>query len=85
LIAGSEGFERTGAFDSMETAAAPMGLEPRPGVALIDIQLPGIDGIEGICRVRALWPEICPVMLAVYDDDECIVGSTAAGANRYSA
>jgi DNA-binding NarL/FixJ family response regulator len=83
LIAGSEGFECTGAFESMEAALDGMGRGSLPEVALIDINLPGMDGIEGVRKVRARWPSICPVTLTIHDDDERIVESIVAGSNGY--
>jgi DNA-binding NarL/FixJ family response regulator len=52
-------------------------------VALIDIGLPGMNGIEGIRRIHERWPAVSPVMLTVYDDDERILEALCAGANGY--
>ena len=82
LIGGTPGFECAGSFSSMEAALAKPGATP-PHVALIDIGLPGINGIEGIRRIRDRWPSVCPVMLTVYDDDHRIMEALCAGANGY--
>jgi DNA-binding NarL/FixJ family response regulator len=82
LIGGTPGFECAGSFGSMEAALAqPGGVSPH--VALVDIGLPGMNGIEGIRRIHDRWPSVCPVMLTVYDDDERIMEALCAGANGY--
>jgi DNA-binding NarL/FixJ family response regulator len=82
LIGGSPGFECAGSFGSMEAVLAQGTAEP-PHVALVDIGLPGISGIEGIRRIRERWPAVSPVVLTVYDDDERILEALCAGANGY--
>jgi DNA-binding NarL/FixJ family response regulator len=82
LIGGSPGFECAGSFGSMEAVLAQGTAEP-PHVALVDIGLPGISGIEGIRRIRERWPAVSPVVLTVYDDDGRILEALCAGANGY--
>ena len=52
-------------------------------VLLMDIGLPGMSGIEGIKKVKDLYPSIEILMLTVYDDDEKIFKSIYAGASGY--
>jgi DNA-binding NarL/FixJ family response regulator len=82
LLAHSPGFTCAGAWGSMEEALRELGAR-RPAVLLVDLGLPGMDGIEGIRRVRAAWPEILPIVLTVYQDDERIVKALCAGACGY--
>ncbi len=82
LIGDTPGFECAGSFGSMEDALGPLTEEP-PHVALIDIGLPGMNGIEGIRRIHDRWPSVSSVMLTVYDDDERILEALCAGANGY--
>ena len=42
-----------------------------------------MNGIEGIRRIQAAWPDVSPVILTVYDDDERILEALCAGANGY--
>lgn len=82
LINFTEGFECTGKYGSMEEALAriPHNL---PDVILSDIGLPGMDGIEGIRRIKERFPHLVVLMLSVYEDDERIFDALCAGAVGY--
>jgi DNA-binding NarL/FixJ family response regulator len=54
-----------------------------PDVALVDIGLPGMSGIEGIALLKARHPGLLLLMLTVYDDDERIFDALCAGACGY--
>src|SRR5215471_13110979 len=82
LIGGTEGYLCFGAFRSMEEALAHPWPEI-PDVALVDIGLPGLSGIEGIRLLRQKYPSVVPVMLTVYEDDERIFDALCAGACGY--
>jgi DNA-binding NarL/FixJ family response regulator len=82
LFQHSEGFALAGAWRSMEDAFP--GLESsQPDVLLVDLGLPGMNGIEGIRRIRARWPSIVAVVLTVYVDDDRIIQALCAGARGY--
>jgi DNA-binding NarL/FixJ family response regulator len=82
LIDGTEGYQCVARFRSMEDALAGMRL-PHPHVALMDIGLPGMSGIEGVRVLRARYPDLLVLMLTVYDDDERIFDALCAGACGY--
>ena len=82
LINGSEGYRCTGTFRSMEDALARPWTEI-PDVALVDIGLPGMSGIEGLSLLRVKYPEVSLLMLTVYEDDERIFQALCAGACGY--
>lgn len=64
-------------------AAADLVPLVAPDVVLMDLQMPGIDGVEGITRIRAL-PDAPPVLvLTVYDSDTQILRAIEAGATGY--
>jgi DNA-binding NarL/FixJ family response regulator len=54
-----------------------------PDVALVDIGLPGMSGIEGLGLLREKYPMTVLVMLTVYEDDERIFEALCAGASGY--
>ncbi len=82
LLAASPGFRCTGRFGSMEDALVAFARDPAD-VALCDIALPGIDGIEGIRRLKAKHPRTVFLVLSVYDDDDRIFDALCAGASGY--
>jgi DNA-binding NarL/FixJ family response regulator len=82
LIDGTSGYRCTRTFRSMEDALAGIGAE-LPDVALVDIGLPGMSGIEGIRILRERFPDVRLLMLTVYDDDERIFDALCAGASGY--
>lgn len=55
----------------------------RPKVAVIDIGMPGLNGIEATKIIKERWPETAVVILSVNDDEEYILGAIEAGASGY--
>lgn len=82
LINGTKGYCCTGAYRSMEEALARPWSEI-PLVALVDIGLPGMSGIEGLPILRQKYPDVALLMLTIYDDDERIFDALCAGACGY--
>ena len=54
-----------------------------PDLILMDIDMPGITGIEATCLVKTQFPEVHVMILTVYEDDERIFKAIMAGANGY--
>jgi len=54
-----------------------------PDVVLMDINLPGMDGVECVRRLRAILPQVKYLMLTVYSESEKIFDSLLAGASGY--
>lgn len=82
LINSADRFECRHAYASMEAALERIGTNP-PRVALVDIGLPGLSGIEGVRILRERHPTIAPVVLTVFKDDERIFQAICAGACGY--
>ena len=81
-IANAAGFECSGSYPTAEAALAAIPLHP-PEVAVLDIHLPGLDGIECLRRLRASCPNLQFLMLTSYEESEKIFQSLRAGANSY--
>src|SRR5262249_8897393 len=79
LIHGTEGYRCTSAFHSMEEALEGIGRD-LPDVALVDIGLPKMSGIEGIRILHERHKNLALLMLTVYTDDERIFDALCAGA-----
>jgi DNA-binding NarL/FixJ family response regulator len=82
LIGGTAGFRCVGSYVSMEQALAEIEADP-PDVALVDIGLPGMSGIEGIRILKERCPGLLMLVLSVYEDDERIFNALCAGACGY--
>jgi len=54
-----------------------------PDIVLMDIDMPGSNGIEGVRLIKESFPEVQVVMHTVFDDDERIFNALAAGADGY--
>ena len=82
LINGSQGFECIHVFPDGETAL--LGLPSNDiDVVLMDINLPGMNGIECMRQVKDKMPQAQFMMCTVYDDDECIFSALESGATGY--
>ena len=71
------------AYGSGEEALERMRSLPLPDVVLLDVNLPGISGIETASRLKAAWPNIDIVMQTVFEDGDTILAAIASGASGY--
>jgi DNA-binding NarL/FixJ family response regulator len=78
----TDGFECVSHYPSAEAALEGLPKD-RPQVVLMDINLPGINGVECVRRLKPLLPDTQIVMLTVYEDTENIFNALAAGATGY--
>ena len=82
LISRAEGFTCLSQHANAEAALEALPKE-RPNVVLMDINLPGMNGVECVRQLKQIAPEIQIVMLTVYEDTESIFSALAAGAAGY--
>ena len=82
LIGREEGLRCVSHYANAEAALAGLPND-RPDVVLMDINLPGINGVECVRRLKQALPETLAVMLTAYEDTENIFNALAAGASGY--
>src|SRR5262245_37385505 len=82
VIDRSEGFQCVGQHPSAEAALEALPKE-KPAVVLMDINRPGINGVECVRKLKQILPETQVIMLTVYEDTENIFNALAAGASGY--
>lgn len=81
-LAETEGFVCLGVFPDVESAL-PQIAKSKPHVVLVDINLPGLSGVECVRRLKPRTPETQFVMLTVYEDSNHIFDALSAGATGY--
>jgi DNA-binding NarL/FixJ family response regulator len=67
--------------DGQAALEAYAGLQP--DVVLMDVRMPGMDGVEATWRLREKWPQARVVILTTFDDDEYVFEGLRAGAQGY--
>ncbi|MEO6130737.1 MAG: response regulator transcription factor, partial [Saprospiraceae bacterium] len=82
LIEGSEGFTCSGAFANCINIIKDIG-ETSPDVILMDIEMPGISGIEAVKLAKEKFPDVKILMETIFDDNDKIFHSICNGAEGY--
>ena len=82
LINGSQGFTCTGAFPNCDDLVRRIK-NSNPDVIVMDIEMPGISGIEGVKVIKENFPGIKILMETIFEDDAKIFDSICAGAEGY--
>jgi NarL family two-component system response regulator YdfI len=57
--------------------------ELQPQVVLMDLRMPGMDGLTAIDQIRARWPTVALVILTTYNEDDLMMRGLRAGASGY--
>lgn len=63
--------------------AVRLVLEQRPDIAILDLGMPGTNGIEATRRIKASCPEVAVLVLTVHDEDAYVTAAIEAGAAGY--
>ncbi|MFN2438866.1 MAG: response regulator [Chitinophagaceae bacterium] len=82
LLNGSEGFTCAGAYETAETAIKGINAL-QPDIALVDINLPVMNGIELVKFIKKESPATLCMMCTAYDEDDKIFKALEAGAHGY--
>ncbi len=82
LINAAAGFRCVATYPNAEVALAQLP-QHAPDLVLMDINLPGMSGIECVRMLRETLPKLPVVMLTVYEDSDALFKSLMAGANGY--
>jgi DNA-binding NarL/FixJ family response regulator len=82
LLDRSDGFRCLSQYPNAEEALKDLP-QIRPNVVLMDINLPGMDGVECVRQLKAKMPDAQFVMLTVYEDNNRLFKSLMAGASGY--
>ena len=82
LIRRAPSLRLAGDYPDAELALKEIPLRP-PDVVLMDINLPGMNGVECVRQLKAALPEVQFLMLTVYEDSDSLFNSLKAGASGY--
>jgi len=82
LLNGANGFACLSTYPTAEAALAGVPAE-KPDVVLVDINLPGMNGIECVAKLKVQLPQLRALMMTTYEDRELIFNSLRAGASGY--
>ena len=82
LLAAAPDIELTGTA-ATGTEAVEIARKTQPNVVVMDLRMPGLNGIEATRRIVADSPHTAVVVLTMYDDDNSVVAALRAGARGY--
>lgn len=82
LLVDATGFALCGAFPDCDQVLEHI-VALRPDVVIMDIEMPGIGGIEGVRRIKTNHPHTQVLVLTVFDEDDRVFDAVLAGADGY--
>jgi DNA-binding NarL/FixJ family response regulator len=84
LLSGEPGFEVAGDVgDGLELLALLGGLRAAPQMAVLDITMPNLGGIDTASRIKAAYPELKILIVSIHREPEYVRKAVSAGANGY--
>ena len=82
LLNNSEGFTCIASFYNCETMLKSIK-DFQPDIVLMDIQLGGMSGIEGVKKLKELYPDLTILMLTIHEENDLVFDALCAGASGY--
>jgi DNA-binding NarL/FixJ family response regulator len=82
MINTTPGFKIINTYSNCESAISNLK-QDNPDVILMDIELPGMNGIEGVLKIKKIKPDANIIIITVYDNDELVFKALCAGASGY--
>lgn len=82
ILSSSDRWKLTGSYPNAVEALPKLLAQP-PEVVLMDIQMPGMSGIECVAKLKASCPDLLVLMVTVYDNNDRVFEALAAGASGY--
>ncbi|MBL7911384.1 MAG: response regulator transcription factor [Bacteroidia bacterium] len=82
LINATENYKVLNSYSNVEDALIGL-VNDKPQVILLDIELPGIKGIEAIPKIKHILPKTYIIMLTVYDNEDNVFNALTKGASGY--
>lgn len=82
IVNSSQKFTVVNAYGNCEDAIANLNRD-KPEIVLMDVQLPGMNGIQGTKTIKDKYPHVEVIMVTVYEDNELVFEALKAGASGY--
>ncbi|MGV6830546.1 MAG: response regulator [bacterium] len=82
IINKTNNYEVVGLYSNCEDAISQLKND-KPKIILMDIELPGMNGVEGTKKIKTKYPEIEIIIVTVYENSETVFDALCAGASGY--